>query len=103
METVFRSCPVCEASCGLAIEVDRALNRLVSVRGDRDDHRSQGYVCAKSQVIKDLHEDPSRLRRPVRKTPSGWQEIGWEEALDLVGERLGAISAKNGKDAIAMY
>ena len=102
-ETVFRSCPVCEASCGLAVEVDRGANRVVSVRGDPDDPRSRGYVCAKSQVVKDLHEDPARLRRPVRRTADGWQEMDWEEALALVGERLAAIRAAHGKDAIAMY
>jgi anaerobic selenocysteine-containing dehydrogenase len=64
-ETVFRSCPVCEASCGLTIEVDRNANRVIAVRGDADDHRSKGYVCAKSQVVRHLYEDPSRLRRPV--------------------------------------
>jgi anaerobic selenocysteine-containing dehydrogenase len=102
-ETVFRSCPVCEASCGLAVEVDRAANRVLSVRGDAQDPRSRGYVCAKSQVVKDLHEDPARLRRPVRRTADGWQEMDWEEALVLVGERLAAIRAAHGKDAVAMY
>jgi len=102
-ETVFRSCPVCEASCGLAIEVDRAANRVVSVRGDAEDHRSRGYVCAKSQVVKDLYEDPARLRRPVRRTENGWEEMEWEQALTLVGERLAAIRSAHGKDAIAMY
>lgn len=103
VETVFRSCPVCEASCGLAIEVDRAANRVLSVRGDAEDHRSRGYVCAKSQVVKDLYEDPARLRRPVRRTANGWEEMEWEAAFALVGERLAAIRAAHGKDAIAMY
>ena len=102
-ETVFRSCPVCEASCGLTIELDRNANRVLSVRGDGEDHRSGGYVCAKSQVVRHLHEDPSRLRRPVKRTPEGWQEISWEEAFALVGSRLAAIRAEHGKDAVAMY
>ena len=102
-ETVFRSCPVCEASCGLTIEVDRNANRVIAVRGDADDHRSKGYVCAKSQVVRHLYEDPSRLRRPVKRTPEGWQEISWDEAFSLVGSRLAAIRAEHGKDAVAMY
>ena len=69
-ETIFRSCPVCEASCGLAIDVDRAANRVLAVRGDPDDHRSRGYVCAKSQVVRHVHEDPARLRRPPAYTPA---------------------------------
>ncbi|MBK6280125.1 MAG: molybdopterin-dependent oxidoreductase [Gammaproteobacteria bacterium] len=102
-ETIFRSCPVCEASCGLVVAVDRAANRVVSVRGDAEDHRSRGYVCAKSQVVKDLHEDPARLRRPVRRTENGWEEMEWEAALALVGERLAAIRAAHGNNAVAMY
>ncbi|MFM7785717.1 MAG: molybdopterin-dependent oxidoreductase, partial [Gammaproteobacteria bacterium] len=102
-ETVFRSCPVCEASCGLAVDVDRAANRVLAVRGDEADHRSRGYVCAKSQVLRHLHEDPSRLRRPVRRTASGWEEMDWDAALELVGSRLEAIRAEHGKDAVAMY
>ena len=102
-ETLFRSCPVCEASCGLAIDVDRTANRVVAVRGDPDDHRSQGYVCAKSQVVRHVLEDPARLRRPQLRTADGWKEIGWQEALDLAGSRLAAIRAEHGKDAIALY
>ncbi|MFZ1293838.1 MAG: molybdopterin-dependent oxidoreductase, partial [Pseudomonadales bacterium] len=86
-----------------ALEVDRSGNRVVAVRGDPEDHRSRGYVCAKSQVVKDLHEDPARLRRPVRRTANGWEEMEWDAALALVGERLAAIRNTHGKDAIAMY
>ncbi len=102
-ETVFRSCPVCEASCGLAIDVDRAANRVLAVHGDEADHRSRGYVCAKSQVVRHLYEDPSRLRRPVRRTAAGWEEMDWDAALALVGGRLADIRAEHGKDAVAMY
>jgi anaerobic selenocysteine-containing dehydrogenase len=103
VERVFRSCPVCEASCGLSVSVDRAGKRILSVRGDPDDHRSRGYVCAKSQVLKDLYEDPSRLRRPVRRVAGGWEEMDWDEALALVGDRLASIRAAHGKDAVALY
>jgi len=102
-ETVYRTCPTCEASCGLKLEVDRASQEVISVKGDPDDIRSRGYVCAKSQAFVYIHNDPERLRRPVRKTTDGWEEISWEEALDEVGQKLGAIRAQHGKDAIAFY
>lgn len=103
VETVYRSCPTCEASCGLALEVDRATRQVLSIKGDERDQRSRGYVCAKSQAFHYVHEDPQRLRRPVKKVAGGWQEVGWEEALNDIAARLGAIRGEHGKDAIAMY
>lgn len=102
-ETVYRSCPICEASCGLKLEVDRDQQQIFSVRGDQDDPRSLGYVCPKSTALKGLYEDPERLTRPLRKTKTGWEEISWEEAYRFAGERLAAIKQAHGKDSIATY
>jgi anaerobic selenocysteine-containing dehydrogenase len=102
-ETVYRSCPTCEASCGLILEVDRDKREVLSIKGDPDDIRSRGYVCAKSQAFHHLYKDPERLRQPVRRDGDDWVEVSWEEALDAVASRLGAIRQAHGKDAIAMY
>jgi anaerobic selenocysteine-containing dehydrogenase len=100
--TVFRTCTLCEAMCGLQFEV--ADNRIVSVRPDDDDVFSHGYVCPKGIAIAAVHDDPDRLRQPVRRTASGgFEPIGWDEAFGLVAERLGAIRARHGSDAIAVY
>ena len=99
--THFRSCPLCEATCGLAIEVDG--DRVISVRGDDDDPFSRGYVCPKGAALADLHADPDRLRRPVRRAGDRWEELGWDEALDLVATRLRETRATHGADAIAVY
>ena len=68
IDTIYRSCPTCEASCGLAIEVDRDKNEILSIKGDHHDARSQGYVCAKSQAFAYIHADPERLRHPVKQS-----------------------------------
>ena len=50
------------------------------MRGDEDDPFSRGFVCPKANGMNELHHDPDRLRRPVRRTATGWEEIAWEEA-----------------------
>ena len=72
-ETLYRSCPTCEASCGLVLEVDRDARQVISIKGDPNDERSQGYVCAKSQAFRYVYEDPERLRRPVKKVNGEWK------------------------------
>ena len=63
--TVYRSCPLCEATCGVAIEIEG--DRVLSVRGDDADPFSKGYICPKGTALADLHHDPDRLTRPLRR------------------------------------
>ncbi len=100
---IRRSCPTCEACCGLVLELDQASKKVLSIKGDLEDPRSKGYVCAKSQAFNYVYEDPERLRKPVKKTASGWQEISWQEAFEIAGNRLKKIREQHGKDAIAIY
>ena len=99
--THYRSCPLCEATCGVAITVDG--DRVASVRGDDDDPFSRGYICPKGTALADLHADPDRLKRPIVRDGDSWREVGWDEAFDLVASKLNAIRARHGKHAIAVY
>ncbi|MBX7164888.1 MAG: molybdopterin-dependent oxidoreductase [Pirellulales bacterium] len=100
--TVFRACHLCEAACGLAIEVEA--DRIVAVRGDQDDPFSQGYLCPKGASIAGIHDDPDRLRTPMRRTADGrFEPISWGEAFELVGSRFNAIRQAHGADALALY
>jgi anaerobic selenocysteine-containing dehydrogenase len=79
-------------------------NRIVEVRPDYDDPHSAGYVCPKGMAIADVHNDPDRIRRPMRKKADGkYEEIGWDEAFDLVGEKLNTLRDAHGPDSIAVY
>jgi anaerobic selenocysteine-containing dehydrogenase len=98
----YRACHLCEAICGVVIETEG--NEIVSIRGDKDDPLSRGHICPKAVALKDLHEDPDRLRAPVKKTADGqWQEISWEEALDTTARRLVEIRNAHGVHAIGAY
>lgn len=87
--------------CG--VEVQLQGGRVLSVRGDRYDPFSRGHICPKALALKDIHEDPDRLRQPIKRTASGWQVIPWDEALDEAAERLIAIQREHGTDAVASY
>ncbi|MEW7292708.1 molybdopterin-dependent oxidoreductase [Aquimarina sp. 2304DJ70-9] len=99
--THYRVCNFCEAMCGLEIEHNG--KQVLSVKGDEKDPFSKGSICPKGAVIAEMYNDPDRLRKPLKKTSSGFVEIDWEEALDIVGERLNAIRKEHGNDAIGLY
>jgi anaerobic selenocysteine-containing dehydrogenase len=99
---VHHTCSLCEATCGLTFEVEN--NRILSVRPDEDDVFSKGYVCPKGIAISGIHDDPDRLRKPVRRNAAGaFEEISWAEAFDLVAKRLGETRERHGADAIGFY
>src|SRR5215471_6548683 len=100
--TVFRTCTLCEACCGLRFEVEG--QRILSVRADDDDVPSLGFICPKGIAIAAVHDDPDRLRQPMRRVaPDRFEPIGWDDAMDLVVSRLTAIRSAHGADAIAAY
>jgi anaerobic selenocysteine-containing dehydrogenase len=100
-KTHFRACHLCEAICGLVIETDGG--RIVSVRADEADPLSHGHICPKAVALKDVHEDPDRLRRPLRRAASGWVEVSWDEAMAEAAERLSSVQREHGRNAVAVY
>ncbi|MFT7120659.1 MAG: anaerobic selenocysteine-containing dehydrogenase [Neolewinella sp.] len=88
--------------CGLTIEHEDG--NILSVRGDKDDPFSKGFICPKGARIGELHTDPDRLKKPLRKKTDGsWEEIGWEEAIAYAGERLNAVREAHGLNAVGLY
>ena len=100
-ETIHhRICPFCEACCGLEITV--AEGRVKRIRGHASDVFSKGYLCPKGVALKDLHEDPDRLRKPLIKRDGRFVEATWEEAFAEIERRLPPIIAKHGADSVAL-
>jgi anaerobic selenocysteine-containing dehydrogenase len=97
----YRVCPFCEATCGVQVEVDGS--SIVNVRGDKQDPFSRGYICPKAYGLKELYEDPDRLRKPLRRTSSGWEEITWDEAYHEVTTRLLHVRKQYGNRAVGIY
>ncbi len=98
--THHRICPLCEACCGLEIKVQQG--RIISIRGDTQDVFSAGYICPKGVALKDLHEDPDRLRTPLIKRNGVHVPASWDEAFAEIERRLPPVIALHGRNATAV-
>ncbi|MEK6613172.1 MAG: molybdopterin-dependent oxidoreductase [Gemmatimonadota bacterium] len=97
----FATCPLCEAACGIAVTTRDGV--ITDIRGDTDDPASRGHICPKAVALKDLHEDPDRLRQPVKRVGGEWVQISWREAIDLTVRGIQGVQRRHGSDALAVY
>src|SRR5690242_16391277 len=77
----LRTCPLCEAMCGLEIHVEDG--RVARIRGNQNDVWSRGHICPKGVSLGALHDDPDRIRRPMIKVDGTWQEVDWDTAFSV--------------------
>jgi anaerobic selenocysteine-containing dehydrogenase len=100
----FRTCPLCEAGCGLEIALHGSnRERVGRIRGDRDDVFSHGFICPKGSTLRQLHEDPDWLRQPLIKRDGRFEPVSWDEAFAEVERRLLPIVERHGRDAVGIY
>ncbi len=104
-EHIVRStCRGCHGGCGVLITVRD--NRVLRIEGDPDSPVSRGTLCAMGLAYRELVHHPDRLTHPLRRIgPKGsgrWQRISWDEALDAIAARLGAIRRESGAEAVAL-
>lgn len=101
VRTEYRACNLCEAICGLEFKLQGP--QIISIRGDDNDPFSRGHICPKAVALKDIHEDPDRLRKPMLREGGKWREIGWDEAFELAADRIAALIQKGGNNAVGFY
>ena len=99
--TRLTACNLCEAICGLELTITDG--HVTGVRGNPDDPLSRGYLCPKGVALPDVYDDPDRLRRPLVRRGDDWVETGWDEAFDLVADRLAETVNRHGPDAVGVY
>ena len=100
-EVVPRTCPLCEAGCGLSITVrDGAVTRI---RGDLLDVFSKGFLCPKGSTLKQLHDDPDRLRTPLVKRDGRFEPATWAEAWRAVAQGFERVLDTHGRGSIGAY
>ncbi|MDX3190781.1 molybdopterin-dependent oxidoreductase [Streptomyces sp. MN03-5084-2B] len=102
MTTAHRTCPLCQAVCGLRLTLDDA-GHITNVKGDSEDPFSQGFICPKGASLGRIDEDPDRLRLPMIRTGEEWREVSWEEAFAEVERGFADVTEAHGRDAVAVF
>jgi anaerobic selenocysteine-containing dehydrogenase len=104
-------CRICEPLCGMVATVEDG--RVTKLRPDDDHPLSRGFACPKGIAMTEVQNDPDRVVHPLRRVrggvapsngaPDGFERVSWDEALDDIGARLGAIRERHGGQSIGWY
>jgi anaerobic selenocysteine-containing dehydrogenase len=97
----YRTCHLCEATCGLELHLEG--REITLVRGDRDDVFSHGFLCPKGTALRQLECDPDRVRRPRVRRGDTWHEVSWDDAFEEIDAGLTPLRERHGPDSLAVY
>lgn len=107
IRTGYTACPHdCPSTCALEVEIldERTIGR---VRGSRENTYTAGVICAKVARYAERVHHPDRLLKPQRrvggKGDNNWQEISWEDALDLSAEAFLKAEQQLGAETVWPY
>ncbi len=102
VETKRTFCRFCHASCAMLVDVED--DKVVAVRGDKEDHLFKGYTCIKGRQMPDMHNLDSRMITSKIRQPDGsFKDIATADALKLAGEKMKAMVEEHGPHSIALY
>jgi formate dehydrogenase len=101
VETHHTFCRICEALCGLEVEVRDG--QIAEIRPDPDHVATRGFACVKGLKQHQLYASPDRLQVPLQRDGESWHRTNWDTALSGIGSAVQRIVAEHGPDAIAMY
>ncbi|GBC63554.1 molybdopterin dinucleotide-binding protein [Desulfonema ishimotonii] len=92
-------CVLCAQNCGLEVRIED--DRMVKVRPDKDNPRSQGYACRKGLNVL-YHQYPEgRLTEPLRRVGDRFEPISWERAIDEIGGKMCELADQYGPRCLA--
>ncbi len=102
IETKIGICKICPANCPLEVTIEDG--RATKVAGDRQSPIYGGYTCPKGRALPEAHYDPKRLLHSQKRRPDGtYEEIPTAQAIEEIADRLKAIIARDGVEAVAVY
>ena len=92
-------CVLCPQNCGLVVEVED--NRIVKVKGDKGNVRSEGYVCRKGMNIANHQHNADRLKYPLKRIGDRFERISWDQAIGEIAAKLRDIVDRYGPKSFA--
>ena len=99
---VKSTCGLCQAGCGMLLHVMG--DAVHHVEGDPESPVNRGVLCAKGLASLEYLHHPDRLKYPLkRKGEKGggdWDQISWDEAMDIVAEELLKARTAHGPESL---
>jgi len=104
MEKKYTTCRLCSACC--PVEVSLKNNKIVSVeRKTSTPSMEENYFCPKVRAAPEIVYSSKRLKSPlIKKEINGkivWEEVSWEEALDIIASKLNLFKQKYGAESVS--
>lgn len=92
---------MCDNRCGINVFVENG--SIVEITGLKEHKWNNGRLCVKGRLGVDLVNAPDRILTPLKRTGSGWQEIGLEQAYDEIAEKIKTIQSRWGERAMSVW
>lgn len=101
-KTVLTTCPLdCPDNCGILANVED--DRLISLKGNPSHGHTRGFLCKKVYNYLSRVYSPNRVLSPLKRIDGGWKRITWDEALDIISERLRFFKDTYGSGSIMHF
>ena len=92
-------CNMCMQCCGIDAHTrDGKLVDVTAMEGHPFNH-----LCVKAQGIVDWLYSPERLTTPLKRANGDWKKISWNEAFDIISDKLSAVKEKYGAKAFVTH
>jgi len=101
IKTINTFCGICESACGMKVTTEG--NRVSKIEGLHEHVRTKGYLCVKGKSALDIMYSPHRLKYPLKKKNNVWERISWEEAFEIIAEKLTELKKTYGANSLSVY
>lgn len=106
VKVVRSACFSCNTACEVLVFVEKETGKVLRVEGDPESPVTKGVLCAKGLAAKDLVENPDRIRTPLKRVgkrgEGKWEPISWDDALDLIAEKMTTFKEQYGPQGVAV-
>lgn len=100
-ETKLSTCRICEAHCGLAVQVEDG--RVIDIKPDQADPYSWRDFCIKGATADRTLYHPNRITQPMKRVGDRYHAVSWREAVEEIAAGLNRIRDRHGPNSIGVY